>query len=357
MCDIGAAILLWRTIALMVGCPLHSLCGLVWLMRRRELIGLLGSAAAAWPLAARAQQSGMPVIGFLSTRSPGESTDVVTAFRKGLHQMGFDEGQNAVIAFRWAEGRYERLPQLASDLVDVHVAAIFAGGGVPSGLAAKAATSTIPIVFVSSDPVRVGLVASLNQPGGNVTGISNLSTELPSKSLALLKQIVPTAGTIGYLMNQSNPSAKSDFEEARIAATALGIGFHPLNAATAAELEEAFRTLANLHVNAVGVMPDGFFDSQRDKIIELSARYRIAGCYPWREYVLAGGLMSYGTNLADSYRQGGIYIGRILRGERPVNLPVMQPTKFELVLNLKTAKTLGLPISPGILSIADEVIE
>jgi ABC-type uncharacterized transport system substrate-binding protein len=325
-------------------------------MRRREFITLLGSAALAWPLAARAQPM-MPVVGFLSSRSPGESTELVAAFRKGLRQIGFVEGQNAVIAFRWAEGHYERLPALASDLVDLRVAAIFAAGGNPSALAAKAATSTIPVVFLGSDPVHMGLVTSLNQPGGNVTGISNLSSELPGKSLGLLKQTVPTAETIAYLVNPSGPTAKTFLERARAAANTLGIQLHALNASTLTDLDEAFDGLAKLRIGALGVMADPLFDSQRDRLVELSARYRIAGCYPWREYVLAGGLMSYGTNLADSYRQAGIYAGRILRGERPGDLPVLQPIKIDFVLNLKTARALGLSVPPGILSIADEVIE
>jgi putative tryptophan/tyrosine transport system substrate-binding protein len=326
-------------------------------MRRREFITLLGgAAAAAWPLAARAQQA-MPVVGFLSSRSPGESAEVVAAFRRGLRQMGFVEGENVIIAFRWAEGHYERLPTLASDLVDLHIAVLFAAGGAPSAFAAKAATPTIPIVFVASDPVRLGLVTSLNQPSGNVTGISNLVTELGGKSLGLLKQMLPSAEIIAYLTNPSNPSAKTFLSGARAAANTLGIQVHELSANTPTDLDEAFTTLAKLRIGALGVMGDGFFDSQRDRLVELSARHRIAGCYPWREYVLAGGLMSYGTNLADSYRQGGIYTGRVLRGEGPSSLPVMEPTKFEFVLNLKTAKTLGLTVPPGILSIADEVIE
>ena len=326
-------------------------------MRRRDFITLISGVAAGWPFAARAQQSGMPIVGFLSSRSPGESADLVAAFRKGLHQMGFVEGQSAVIAFRWAEGHYERLAALASDLVDLHVAVLFAAGGSPSALAAKAATSTIPIVFLASDPVVLGLVSSLNQPGGNVTGISNVATELPGKSLGLLKQTVPTAEIVGYLVNPSSPIVKFSLKDAYAAAKTLGIRLHEVNASTQIGLDEAFTTLEKLHIAALGVMADPFFDSHRDRIVELSAKYRIAGCYPWREYVLAGGLMSYGTNLADQYRQAGIYAGRILRGESPDSLPVMEPTKFEFVINLKTAKAFGLTIPPDILSIADDVIE
>jgi putative ABC transport system substrate-binding protein len=325
-------------------------------MRRREFIAVVG-AAAVWPLAARAQQRTMPVIGFLSSRAPGESADLLAAFRKGLRQMDFVEGQNVVIAFRWAEGHYDRLPVLASELVDLRVTVLAAPGGSPAALAAKRATATIPIVFLASDPVVLGLVSSLNRPGANVTGISNSITEVAGKALGLLKQMVPAAGTIGYLTNPHTPSTKSFLTEARAAARTLGIQLYELSASTTAELDQAFASLAQQHIGALAVMADPFFDGQRDRIIELSTRSRIAGCYPWREYVLAGGLMSYGTSLADSYRQVGIYTGRILRGESPSKLPVMEPTKFEFVLNLKTAKALGLTIPPGLLSIADEVVE
>jgi putative tryptophan/tyrosine transport system substrate-binding protein len=323
-------------------------------VRRREFIGLVGGVAVAWPLAARAQQ---PLVGFLSSRSPGESADLVTAFRTGLRQMGFVEGQNVIITFRWAEGHYDRLPGLSSDLVDVHASVIFAAGGSPTAFAAKAATSNIPIVFVASDPVLLGLVRSLNQPGGNITGITNASTEVGGKALGLLKQMMPTAETIGYLVNPSSPSAKIFLGEARGAAKRLGIELRVLNASTPADLDQVFTTLEKQRVGALAVMGDPFFDAHRDRLIELSAQHRMPGCYPWREYVLAGGLMSYGTNLAESYRQAGIYAGRLLRGESPSTLPVMQPTKFEFVLNVNTAKTLGLTVPPGLLSIADEVIE
>jgi putative tryptophan/tyrosine transport system substrate-binding protein len=324
-------------------------------MTRREFIMLIGGAST-WSLAARAQQP-IPVVGFLSSRSPGESGELVGAFRKGLRQIGFVEGQNVIITFRWAEGHYERLPALASDLVDVHAAVIFAAGGSPAAFAAKAATLSIPIVFVSTDPVLLGLVRSLNQPGGNITGITNASTEVAGKALGLLKQMMPSAETIGHLVNPLSPTAKIFLEEARGAAKRLGIDLRVLNASTPADLDQVFTTLEKQRVKALAVMADPFFDTHRDRLVELSAQHRIAGCYPWREYVLAGGLMSYGSNLADAYRQAGIYTGRILRGENASTLPVMQPTKFEFVLNLKTAKTLGLTAPPGILSIADEVIE
>jgi putative ABC transport system substrate-binding protein len=326
-------------------------------LRRREFLGLLGSATAAWSLAADAQQQSTRVVGFLSSRAPTESAGVIAAFRKGLREMGFVEGQNLVIAFRWAEGRYDHLPALASDLVDLHVEVLLAAGGSPSAVAAKAATSTIPVVFLAGDPVHLGLVASLNKPGGNVTGISNLSAELATKSVELLQEMVPAAKVIAYLVNPSNPIAETVSMQAQAAGSALGIQIHILNARTLSELDQAFETMAKLGIGALGVMPDPFLDSQRERLLELCARHKAAGCYPWREYVTAGGLMSYGTNLADSYRQAGIYAGRILKGERPADLPVMQPIKYELVLNLQTAKTLGLQIPPKLLALADEVIE
>ena len=315
-------------------------------MRRREFITAAGGTIA-WSLAARAQQP-IPVVGFLSSRSPGESGELVGSFRKGLRQIGFVEGQNVIITFRWAEGHYERLPALASDLVDVRAAVIFAAGGSPTAFAAK-------LIFVSTDPVVLGLVRSLNQPGGNITGITNASTDLAGKALGLLKQMIPSAETIGYLVNPLSPTAKIFLEEAHGAAKRLGIDLRVLNASTLADLDQVFTTLEKQRVKALAVMADPFLDTHRDRLVELSAQHRIAGCYPWREYVLAGGLMSYGSNLADSYRQAGIYTGRLLRGENASTLPVMQPTKFEFVLNLKTAKTLGLTAPPGILSIADEV--
>ena len=325
-------------------------------MKRRTFIALIGSAAVS-PLVARAQQKSMPVVGFLSSRSPSESSGAVDSFRKGLRQIGFVEGQSVLIAFRWAEGRYDRLPALASELIDLPVAALFAAGGSSAALAAKGATSTIPIVFVSSEPVGMGLVASLSHPGGNVTGISNLASDLPGKSTELLKQLVPGVNAIAYLVNPTNQSADFSRQQASLAARALGIELRVLTAETPRELDEAFTELTRLRIVALEVMADAFFDGQRERIVELSAHSGIVGCYPWRDYVLAGGMMSYGTNLLESYRQAGIYAGRILRGERPSDLPVMQPTKIELVLNLKTARMLGITVPPTLLAIADEVIE
>jgi ABC-type uncharacterized transport system substrate-binding protein len=325
-------------------------------MRRRDLIALIGGAAA-WPLAARAQQKTLPVVGVLHSSSPSEASGLVDAFRKGLRQSGLLEGQSLSIEFRWAEGHYDRLPALASELINLPVAALFAAGGSSAALAAKTATSTIPVVFVSSDPVSLGLVASLNHPGGNVTGISNLSSDLPTKTTELLKQLVPGANTIAYLVNPTNLSAESNGKQASLAASVLGIELRLLNAATLRELDEAFAELARRRIVALEVMADAFLYTQRERIVELSIKNGIIGCYPWREYVLEGGLMSYGTNLLESYRQAGIYTGRILRGEKPSALPVMQPTKIELVLNLKAAKTLGITVPPTLLAIADEVIE
>jgi putative ABC transport system substrate-binding protein len=327
-------------------------------MRRREFITLLCGAAAAWPLAARAQQSALPVVGFLSSRSPGESSEVVAAFRRGLRDSGFIEGQNLLIAFRWADGRYDRLPALAAELVQLRVAAMFAAGGPPAAFAAKAATQAIPVVFSAvNDPVRLGLVASLNRPGGNLTGTNSFTVELAAKGIQLLKELVPATTLVAYLVNPSNPSVENYVKEAATAASALGIAVRVLNASTEPELDDAFASLAKLGAGGLVVPGEPFFDSQRDKIVALAAGHAIAAVYTFREYAVAGGLMSYGPSLPDAYRQGGTYVGRILKGEKPADLPVMQPSKFELVLNLKTAKALGLEVPWQIQQLADEVIE
>jgi putative ABC transport system substrate-binding protein len=327
------------------------------MMRRRAFITLLGSAAVAWPLATRAQQP-MSVIGFLSSRSPGESAGVVAAFRQGLREAGFAEGANLAIAFRWAEGRYDRLPGLAAELVDLRVALLFAAGGPPSAFAAKAATSTIPIVFsAASDPVEIGLVPNLNQPGGNITGMAVFNATLGAKRIELTKELMPAVGVIGYLLNPSDPMSEIESKGVLAAARALGIEIRVLNASSEYELDTAFAAATKLRVGALVVSGEPFFDSQRDRIVALSTRHDVAAVYAWREYVLGGGLMSYGTDLPDSYRQAGIYAGRILKGEKPANLPVMQPTKFHLAVNLKTAKALGLDVPATLLARADEVIE
>ena len=325
-------------------------------MQRRAFIGLIGGALA-WPLSARAQQ-GATAIGFLSSRSPGESSGVVAAFRDGLREQGFVEGRNLTIAFRWAEGHYDRLPALTAELVALRVALLLAAGGPPSALAAKRATSAIPIVFSgASDPVRLGLVPSLSRPGGNITGMSTLTTPLGAKGIELLKELLPRASVIAYLVNPSNPSGKLEMGEADAAADALGVRLRPVNASSLAELDKAFATLAKMRVDALAVAGEPFFDSQREKIVGLAAKYGIPASYAWRENVVAGGLMSYGTSLTDSYRQAGIYAGRILKGEKPADLPVMQPAKFELIFNLRTAKALGIAIPQSLLLRADEVIQ
>jgi putative tryptophan/tyrosine transport system substrate-binding protein len=325
-------------------------------MRRREFIaGLAG--AAAWPVVAPAQ-SAMPVIGFLSSRSPGESTGVVEAFRRGLREVGFVEGQNLAIAFRWAEGRYDRLPALAANLVDLRVAVLFAAGGQPSALAAKAATAFIPIVFSAvNDPVEIGLVASLNQPGGNVTGMSTVGSGLHAKGVQFLKELVPTAALIVYFVNPSNPAAEYYAKDAFSAASALNTEIKILNASTERDLDEAFASLTKLKADGLVVAGEPFFDSQRERIVTLAARYSVPAIYTFREYVAAGGLMSYGASIVDSYRRAGIYVGRVLKGEKPSELPMQQPTKFDFVINLKTAKALGLTIPETLLATADEVIQ
>jgi putative ABC transport system substrate-binding protein len=315
-------------------------------------------AAAAWPLAARAQQPGAPTIGFLSSRSPGESAIVVDAFREGLARMGFVEGRNVGIAFRWAEGHYERLPALAAELVGLNVAVIFAAGSTPSARAAKEATQSIPVVFSAApDPVAFGLVASFNRPGGNVTGMATLTAELGAKSVEILKEMVPAAKTVAYLVNPLAASADTEAGGALEAAQHLGVRVHVLRASTEREIEEAFAALKALGADGLVVQGEPSFDSRRERIVALAEQYRIPAKFAWREYVVSGGLMSYGTSLTESYRRAGIYVGRILKGEKPADLPVMQPDKFELVLNLKTAKELGLAVPPRLIERADEVIE
>jgi len=326
-------------------------------LRRRQFITLLG-IAAAWPLAARAQQSAMPVIGFLSGRSPGESESVEAAFRQGLKESGYAEGQNVHIAFRWAEGRYDRLPALVASLVDIRVAVIAAAGGQAVPLAAKAATSTIPIVFVSGeDPVKHGLVASLNRPGGSATGVSMFLSEMEAKRLALLHELVPTATMIGVIVNPSSPSIDTQLREINSAARALGRQIQIVNATNERELDAAFASLAQSKAGALVIAANAYFTSRRDQIVALAAQRAIPAIYDQREFPMAGGLVSYGTNLSDSYRLMGVYTGKILKGEKPTDLPVQQSTKFELVINLKAAKAIGLDVPPTLLARADEVIE
>jgi putative tryptophan/tyrosine transport system substrate-binding protein len=326
-------------------------------MKRREFISLLGGAAAAWPLSARAQQAVLPVVGFLSTLSPTNMAgNVMNEFRQGLKEAGFVEGQNVKVEYRWAEGHYDRLPSLAADLVRRQVAVIAATGGEPSPQVVKAATQTIPIVFMANgDPVAAGLVASLNRPGGNLTGVTIFGMIAAGKRLELLRQLMPKGGTIGYLMNPDNPNRELDNVQA--AARSLGQQILVLNADGGREIDTAFATIAQQRVAALLVASDPLFFDRRDQLIALAARQAIPAIYYLRAFSEAGGLLSYGNALKDMYRQVGTYTGRILNGEKPADLPVMQSTKFELVINLKTAKALGLEIPPTLIAIANEVIE
>jgi ABC-type uncharacterized transport system substrate-binding protein len=323
-------------------------------MKRREFITLLVGAAAAWPLAARAQQTAVPVVGFVSSRSLDGSARHAAAFTKGLSEPGYVEGQNVVVEYHWLSGQNDRLPALMADLVRRRVAVI-ATLGDPSTLAAKAATATIPIAFgFSGDPVGHGLVASLARPGGNVTGINFFTSEVLAKRLGLLHELVPKAGRVVVLVNPTNaPSTESTLRDVPEAARAIQI----LNATTSREIEAAFATIAHNRADALFVAPDGFFNARRVQLATLAAHYRIPAAYPTREVVEIGGLMSYGTDLLDMYRQVGVYTGRILKGANPANLPVVQSTKFEFVINLQTARTLGLEVPLHFQQLADEVIE
>jgi putative ABC transport system substrate-binding protein len=330
-------------------------------MRRRAVIRLLGGAAAAasisWPLAARAQQAAIPVIGWLSTASPNAYAGRVVAFRQGLKEAGYVEGQNVHIAFRWAEGRYDQLAALAAELVQSHVAVIAATGGLPSAVAAKAATATIPIAFIGSDPVRSGLVASLNRPGGNLTGVSPLSALLEAKRLELLHELVPTAAVIGVLLNPSYTDVDFQSKDIEEAARTLGLQLRVVDASSERDIDAAFASLVQQRAGALLVQGDPFFNSRREQIVALAARHALPAMYGGLEDAAAGGLMSYAPSFTDAYRLVGAYTGRLLKGEKPADLPIIQSTKFEFVINLKTARDLGLALPAGVLARADEVIE
>jgi len=327
-------------------------------MRRREFITLLAGAAAAWPLAARAQRPAMPVIGFMSPRSPEDSVYVVAAFRQGLGETGFVEGQNVAIEFRWARGQYDLLPAMAADLVSHRVAVLAGLGGDPSAIAAKQATSTIPIVFgIGSDPIKAGLVASFNRPGGNVTGYTLLTNEMEPKRLGLMNELVPGVPLIGILANPSFPPATLQLQELEQAAGTIGRRLFVSKANNDVELDSAFALFVQQRVGALLVAGAPYFDTRRDRIIAFAAENRLPAMYHFREYAVAGGLISYGPSVAEGYRQAGIYVGAILKGAKPADLPVVQPTKFELVINLKTAKALGFEVPSGLSARADEVIE
>jgi putative ABC transport system substrate-binding protein len=323
---------------------------------RREFITLLGGACA-WPLTAQAQQAAMPVVGFLGSTPAGPYAAIVAAVRQGLKETGFVEGENVAIEYRWADNQLDRLPALAADLVGRKVAVVITSGSVPPALAAKAATSTIPIVFHTGlDPVAAGLVSSINRPGGNITGVTFLTEASTLKRLSLLRDLVPTANVIGLLANRAE-ATDSVTKEVETVTRQLGLALHVVHAGNERELDDAFVTLAQRKVDALLVNTGPFFRTRTEQLVGLAARYAIPAIYPGRDYVLAGGLMGYAPSITEAYRQQGVYVGKILKGEKPGDLPVIQSTTFEFVLNLKAARALNLTPSPGLLAIADEVIE
>jgi putative ABC transport system substrate-binding protein len=326
-------------------------------MQRREAIAILAGAAVTLPLAARAQQAGMPVVGFLHYASPDKLTHLADAFRRGLQEVGYIDGQNVVIEYRWAEGQYDRLPALAADLVRRGVGVITAGGSV-AAQAAKNATTTIPVVFTSgADPVATGLVASLSRPGGNISGMSLLAAEMATKRLELMRDLLPRVRAIAMITNPAFPGSHSEMAEVEAAGRSVGMQTHKVVASSPSDLDAAFATISQLSVDAFTVGADGFFITRREQFAALAAHYAVPGIYPFPDFPESGGLLSYGLDLGDAYRQAGVYTGRILKGAKPADLPVMQPTKFQLVINVKTAKALGLTVPHSILARADEVIE
>ena len=326
-------------------------------MKRREFITLLGGAVAAWPLAARAQQPKVPVVGFLNSGTPAGLAQLTAAFRQGLNEAGYVEGRNVAIEYRWAEGQYDRLPALVGDLVSRQVT-VMAATTTPAALAAKRATSSIPIVFaMGADPIAIGMVDSLSRPSGNVTGINNYMSDLGAKRLELVRELLPGAAVIGMLVNPNFPDAESQAKDMKEAARKFGQQVDVVNANSESDFNPAFATLVQLRARALVVTIDPFFLSRREQLVALAARHKIPAIYFAPEFVSAGGLMSYASNIADGYRQAGIYVGRILKGAKPGDLPVVQPTKFDLIINLKTAKALGLTVPDKLLALADEVIE
>jgi putative ABC transport system substrate-binding protein len=326
-------------------------------MQRRKFIALL-SGAAAWPFTTRAQQPARPVIGFLSSASPDLYANRLRAFRQGLKEAGYVEGQNVAIEYRWAEGQNDRLPALAAELVQRHVDVIAAAGGTPSAVAAKAATATIPVVFgVAVDPVKIGLVASLNRPGGNLTGITNLNVEVGPKRLELMRELIPAATNIAVLVNPTSPIAEPFSRSMQAAARTLGQQVHVLQASTEQDFDKVFADLARLRAGALVISPDVFFNTKIEQLAVLSLRHAVPAIFQYREFAAAGGLISYGSDETEYYRLIGIYAGRILKGEKPADLPVVQSTKVEMILNLKTAKALGITVPLPLLGRADEVIE
>ena len=328
------------------------------MMQRREFITLLGGAAAAWPRAARAQQQTVPVVGLLYPGAPETSAAYVAGFRKGLSEAGYDEGRNVTIEYRYGGGQYDRLPELAADLVRRRVAVIATPGNMQGSLAAKAATTTIPVVFSGGvDPVQMGLVASFNRPGGNVTGVSTMSVELGPKRLGLVHELLPAAARFAVLINPEYPQTESIVKDMQAAAVAIGRQIDVLSAATIREIDAAFAKAAQMRTNALVVSPDNLFNTRRVQLTTLASRHGVPTIYWLREFVEIGGLISYGASETGNFRQVGIYVGRILKGEKPVDLPVMRPTKFELVINLQTARTLDIEVPPTLLALADEVID